>query len=230
MKTPRVSVVIPLYKGGKYAEDAISSVLAQTFTDFEIIIVDNNASDESRRHAYPFAERFPEKIRVVPESIQGVCTARNRGILEAKGELIALLDDDDLMYPDRLALQVEMYDQNPEASIVSCWYDIILPGGKIQPSGDSYSELFFAKILQGKTERYQKSPFVHHLPSTMLFSKMIALKVGMFDIRFNPCGVEDMEFSFRMYQWGPILFYPKPGIMYRFTGGEFEVQKWNESS
>ncbi len=228
MKTPKLSVVIPLYKGGKYAEDAISSVLAQTFTDFEIIIVDNNASEESKRHAYPFAEKFPEKIRVVLENIQGVCSARNRGILEANGELIALLDDDDLMYPDRLERQVQLYDKHPESSIISCSYDVMLPDGTIHSSGDSYKELFFAKILQGTTEWNQKSPCVHNLPSTMLFSKMTALKAGIFDIRFNPCGIEDMDFSFRMYQQGPILLSPKSGVIYRYTGGEFEVKKWNE--
>ena len=228
MKVPRLSVVIPLYKGGKYAEDAISSVLAQTFTDYEIIIVDNNASEESQRYAYPFAEKFPEKIRVVRENVQGVCSARNKGILDAKGELIALLDDDDLMYPDRLERQVELYDKHPESSIISCWYDIILPDGTIHSSRDSYSELFFAKILQDKPERNKENPCIHNLPSTMLFSKMTALKAGIFDTRFNPCGMEDMDFSFRMYQQGSILLSTKPGVIYRYTEGEFEMKKWNE--
>lgn len=228
LKGPRVSVVIPLYKGGRFAGEAIASVLAQTYTDYEIIVVDNNASEESRRHAYPFAEKFPEKVRVFQEIVQGVCSARNRGILEAKGELVALLDDDDLMYPDRLLRQVEMYDLNPEASIISCWNDTIAPDGNILFREDIPNEIFWVKILLGDMEEYRKSPFVFHLPSTMLFSKMVALKAGMFDIRFNPCGVEDMDFEFRMYQFGKILIVPSSGIRYRYTGEGFEVQKWNK--
>jgi glycosyltransferase involved in cell wall biosynthesis len=228
LNNPRVSVVIPLYKGGKYAEEAILSILAQSFTDYEIVVVDNNASEESKRHAYPFAEKYPEKIRVVQENVQGVCSARNRGILEAKGELIALLDDDDLMYPDRLERQVEMYDLNPHSSIITCWDDLISPDGKILSRGHSPNELFWAKILLENTEQYRKFPFVFHLPSTMIFSKNIAIKVGLFDIRFNPCGLEDMEFEFRMYQCGKFSVLNQSGIMYRYTGGEFEVKKWNE--
>jgi glycosyltransferase involved in cell wall biosynthesis len=229
LKSPRVSVVIPLYKGGKFAGEAIASVLAQTYTDYEIIVVDNNASEESRRHAYPFAEKFPEKVRVVQESVQGVCSARNRGILEAKGELVALLDDDDLMYPDRLLRQVELYDLHPDASIISCWNDTIAPDGNLLFREDIPNEIFWVKILLGDTEQYRKSPFVFHLPSTMLFSKNIAIKIGMFDIRFNPYGLEDMDFEFRMYQFGKILIVPSSGIRYRYTGEGFEVQKWNKS-
>ena len=88
--------------------EAVESVLAQTETDWELILVDNNASEETKEVISKYARLFPEKIRSVLEIDQGVCSARNRGIKESKGRYIALLDDDDIMYPERLALQKEV--------------------------------------------------------------------------------------------------------------------------
>ena len=227
MNNPRVSIIIPLYKGGRYVEDAISSSLAQTYKDFEIIIVDNNASEESKRYVIPFFREFPEKVRLIYEANQGVCSARNKGILEAKGELIALLDDDDIMYPDRLQRQVEMFDRYPDSAVISCWDDLVSHDGKLLSQNNIPTEVFWGKVLLGETQYYKDSPYIFHLPSTMLFPREKAIACGLFDIRFNPCGLEDMDFSFRMYRFGPIKVLDKSCIAYRFTEGEFEKQKWD---
>jgi glycosyltransferase involved in cell wall biosynthesis len=162
--------------------------------------------------------------------VQGVCSARNRGILEARGDLIALLDDDDIMYADRLERQIRLYDEHPEASVISCWDDQISADGSILSRNNIPGEIFWAKALLGKSKKYRQFPFIFCLPSTMLFPKSLAIKVGLYDIRFNPWGVEDMEFGFRMYNEGPVLVVPRSGIMYRRTEGEsFEVEKWNEA-
>ena len=225
---PRVSIVIPLYKGGRYAKEAISSALAQIYQNFEIIIVDNNASDESRNYALPFTREFPEKIRIIHEPKQGVCSARNKGILEAKGELVALLDDDDIMYSDRLQRQVELFDRYPDSSIISCWDDrISYEGTNLSPSNIP-TPIFWVKILLGETQYYKNSPFIFHLPSTMLFSREKAIACGLYDVRFSPSYMtEDVDFEFRMYKLGYIRVVNKACIAYRFTEGLFEEQKWN---
>ena len=82
MNIPELSVVIPVYSRGLELAHSIESVLAQTYQNFEIVLVDNNAKDVARSTAKNFVERFPEKIRLVKESEQGVCSARNTGILK----------------------------------------------------------------------------------------------------------------------------------------------------
>ncbi len=221
-------MIIPLFKGGKHVKSAISSVLNQTYKDFNIIIVDNNASAESKNYAIHFERQFPQKIKLIHEKEQGVSFARNKGILESKGELIALLDDDDIMYPHRLQLQVEMFDRYPDSSIISCWDDLISYEGKIINSSHIPSEIFWVKILLGETEYYKKSPFVFHLPSTMLFPREKAISCGLFDVRFSPSYMtEDVDFEFRMYKLGHFRIVPMSCMAYRFTEGEFERQKWN---
>ncbi len=228
MGFPRVSVIIPLYKGGKYVKESILSVLNQTYKNFEIVIVDNNASDESIMNAMPFVKEEPEKIRLIREPIQGVCSARNRGIIASKGELIALLDDDDVMYSDRLELQVQLFDKYPDSSMITCWRDFISHDGIMLSQNNFPEDLFWPKILIGETDYYRTSPFLFNVPSTMLFPKEKAFASGLYDVRFNPaCGTEDVDFEFRMYKLGSIKVVDKSCIAYRVTDGIFEEQKWN---
>jgi glycosyltransferase involved in cell wall biosynthesis len=101
-----VSIVIPVYKNNTIISETIESCLNQTIKEYEILLVNNNASAETLAAVNFFATQFPGKIRVISESCQGACSARNRGIIESKGEYVALLDDDDMMYPRHWALQV----------------------------------------------------------------------------------------------------------------------------
>ncbi len=118
MSDPLVSVVIPAYRSGRLLWDAISSVTDKTLKDFEVILVDNNADKETKEVITRAVEAFPDKIRLIHEPTQGNSSARNRGILESRGQYIALLDDDDKMYPDRLDRQVALARLHPEASII----------------------------------------------------------------------------------------------------------------
>ncbi len=125
MPTPVVSVVIPAYRSGRLLREAVDSVMDQTLKSFEIILVDNNADEETRAEIQTALETYPLKIRVIHEPTQGNCSARNRGILEARGEYMALLDDDDQMYPDRLESQVALARDHPEATIIYGLIDVI---------------------------------------------------------------------------------------------------------
>ena len=118
MKNPLVSVVIPAFRSGTLILESIESVMAQTFQDFEVVIVDNNASEETRAAIQRALETYPLKIRAIHEPTQGNSSARNRGIQEAKGRYVALLDDDDKMASNRLEKQIEAIEKNPEASII----------------------------------------------------------------------------------------------------------------
>ncbi len=113
-RTPRVSIVIPTYNCDRYIGQAIESVLRQTYSSYEIIVIDDGSQDKTQEILQPFAQQ----IQSVYQSNQGVSVARNHGIKLAQGELITFLDADDLFFPDKLAAQVAVFDRQPELGIV----------------------------------------------------------------------------------------------------------------
>ncbi len=113
---PKVSVVIPCYNLGVYLDEAVSSVLAQTFTDFEILVVNDGSTDPETCRILNGYSRA--KTRVIHTENGGVSAARNKGIEEASGEYILPLDADDLIMPDYLRLAIETLEKFPKVGIV----------------------------------------------------------------------------------------------------------------
>jgi glycosyltransferase involved in cell wall biosynthesis len=114
VNNPRVSVIMPVYNVEAYVADAVESVLAQTFTDFELIIVDDGGADRSINICRGFRD---QRIRILPQANRGLAGARNTGILHSCGEYIALLDSDDRWLPDKLLLHVIHLDADPSVSV-----------------------------------------------------------------------------------------------------------------
>lgn len=115
---PLVSVVMPVYNADKYVAEAIESILAQTFADFELIIVDDGSHDRSPEIIREYARR-DDRVRFLrQERNQGVSCARNRGIDAAGGEFLALMDSDDVSLPTRLEQQLRFLQQNPDIGVV----------------------------------------------------------------------------------------------------------------
>ncbi|MBW2640438.1 MAG: glycosyltransferase family 2 protein [Deltaproteobacteria bacterium] len=112
-KKPRVSVIIPTYNRGWIIKEAIDSVLAQDFKDFELIVVDDGSIDNTLE----ILNSIQCDIKVLRQSNHGVSAARNRGIAAASGPFIAFLDSDDLWLPQKLAHQVDFFNSNPDAYI-----------------------------------------------------------------------------------------------------------------
>jgi glycosyltransferase involved in cell wall biosynthesis len=116
-----ISVVIPLYNKAPYIERAINSVFAQTFQDFEIIVVDDGSTDGG---ADLVKKHEDSRICVIQQENAGVSAARNRGITEAKGELIAFLDADDEWKPEFLEILLNLRRKYPEAGLYATGYEI----------------------------------------------------------------------------------------------------------
>jgi glycosyltransferase involved in cell wall biosynthesis len=115
MNKDLVSVVIPTYNYGQFVTDAVESVLAQTYTPIEIIVVDDGSVDDTRSRLEPYGDR----IRYIYQPNQGLPAARNTGILAARGELIAFLDSDDQWHPRKLELQMMYLARHPETGLVA---------------------------------------------------------------------------------------------------------------
>lgn len=124
---PKLSVIIPVYNCEKYLDECVSSVLAQTFTDFELILVDDGSTDQSPRLCDDYALRFPDKIRVIHKQNGGAASARNAGLDAAKGEYIGFIDSDDTILPGMFACIMENIAKH-HVDIVETKF--ILPGSK----------------------------------------------------------------------------------------------------
>ena len=120
-----VSVVIPTYNYARFVGRAIDSVLAQTYSRVECIVVDDGSTDETPQ----VLARYGERIRVVRQENKGLSGARNTGVVNARGEYIAILDSDDYWRPDKLALQVAYHEANPGLGVVGCAGEEVDRGG-----------------------------------------------------------------------------------------------------
>jgi glycosyltransferase involved in cell wall biosynthesis len=118
---PKVTILMPVYNGEKYIREAIESILSQTFTDFEFLIIDDGSTDQS---AVVISSYNDPRIRLVNnERNLGLVHTLNRGLELARGELIARMDSDDISLPDRIRKQVELMNGQPEVGVCGCWIE-----------------------------------------------------------------------------------------------------------
>lgn len=118
---PRVSVIIPSYNCARYLGRAIDSASEQTYKDYEIVLVDDGSTDDTK----DVAMRYGKKVTYLYQQNQGLSAARNQGISKASGELLAYLDADDMWYPEKLERQVAFLDAHQECGIVHSEMSII---------------------------------------------------------------------------------------------------------
>ncbi len=116
---PEVSVVLPFFNAEQTLARAVSSILDQSFPDFELILVDNNSTDSSSEIAGLFAVK-DDRIKMIREENQGVVFAMNKGMELARGQFIARMDADDVSHPKRLKKQFQFLIDNPEIGLVGC--------------------------------------------------------------------------------------------------------------
>lgn len=125
---PKISVIIPCYNQGQYLEEAVQSVLNQTFKDFEIIVVDDNSTDNTLEILNKYND---PRIKIIKGPQKGISAALNLGIDIAQGEYIARMDADDISLPDRFRIQTEFMDENPEIGICGSSANMLDSNGKI---------------------------------------------------------------------------------------------------
>jgi glycosyltransferase involved in cell wall biosynthesis len=118
---PRVSVIIPFFNSERFLSEAIKSVFAQTYNDWELLLVDDGSFDGSSQIARGYVEKSPTRIIYLEHAShqnRGACASRNLGVRNASGEYIALLDSDDVWLPNKLERQVAILDRYAEAAMV----------------------------------------------------------------------------------------------------------------
>ena len=218
-KNPSISVVIPCFRAGELLAQAIESVLAQTETDWELILVDNNASEETRRVISRYLYKYPQKVKSVCERNSGVCFARNRGILESKGQFIAFLDDDDLMYDQRLSLQKEALEKDSPSILCFGMIDKVNHQNTKVLQKNWLNPYFYEKF---EIPIDEKNNFIDAFPSTWMIKKNLIIKNNIFfDEHLNPVYLEDSDFLYRAFQVGKFVGVQESIIKYRLPSTDF---------
>lgn len=202
---PTVSVVIPTYNRAAFLAQAIRSVLAQTYTDFEVIVVDDGSADDTAAVVRSFDDA---RVRYLYQTNSERSVARNRGLEAAKGIYLAFLDDDDRYLPHKLACQAAFLETNPDADLVASgaqWVDeqgAVLDTWRpwqVQPELTLLSCLYSCRLLT----------------STVLFRRQVLERL---DHWFDPgvIPVEDTDFFIRiLYAGCRMAWLPEVVSVYR---------------
>ena len=205
-ETIRVSVIIPTYNRAWCLAEAIDAVLAQTYSDFELIVVDDGSTDDT----VAILATYADKIRLFRQANQGVSAARNLGIRKARGELLAFLDSDDLWQPEKLARQVSFFDRHPEAMICQTEEIWIRRGVRVNP-----------KNRHRKPSGWIFEPSLALClvsPSAVMMRKELMEEMGGFDESLPAC--EDYDLWLRVSLRYPIHLIDDPLVVKRGGHGD----------
>lgn len=145
---PLVSIIIPTYNRKQYVTSAIDSCLAQTYTNREIIVVDDGSTDDTEVF---LRNGYGGQIRYVKQDNQGPSVARNTGIAQAKGELIHFCDADDQLLPEKLEKCVAILEANPKIAVVHTYYQFVADDGQTAietPLFPEFSKNLFCDLLR----------------------------------------------------------------------------------
>jgi len=205
---PSVSVVIPSYNCGHYLAAALDSVFAQTYQDFEIIVVDDGSTDDTSA----VAARFSPRIRYIRQENRGLPAARNRGIRAAESPYIAFLDADDAWFPEKLAEQIPAFSADPEIGLVYSDLRVVYDDGQVVPS------FLRTRPLAGSGyvfDRIIRCGFI--IPSSVVVRRSCIDQVGLFDESMR--SHEDVELWSRIcHRWKVKLVF-QPLVMRRQRAG-----------
>lgn len=159
---PQVTVLMPVYNAEKFLDEAISSILSQTFKNFEFLIINDGSSDNSLDIINNYSKK-DNRIRVITRQNKGFVSTLNEGLSQAKSNLIARMDADDIVLPDRLAFQYTYLQEHPNCSVVGCQVQIIDENSNKKnidprPTQDVNLRLFLAYgcALSGPTVMFRK--------------------------------------------------------------------------
>ena len=197
-----VSVIIPVYNGEKFLRDAIESILAQTYPDFELLVIDDASIDGSLELIRSYDD---PRMRILENPVNlGLSGVRNRGIKEARGEYIAFLDCDDISLPTRLEKQVRLFETNPEVGLCGTWTRTFGDTVSSEWRYPAHSDILRCRMIFD-------NPFA--TSSVMLRSEVLARIRTHFDTRFPPA--EDYELWERISKKYRVANIPEVLNLYR---------------
>ena len=197
---PKVSVVIPTYNRAHLICETIDSILAQTYKDYEIIVVDDGSTDNTQE----VLKRYGDKVRYFYQQNQGQASAWNFAVRQSSGEYIALLDSDDLWLPQKLEWQTEVLDKNPEIGFVC---------------SEIYAFRENGTIAHWKKEKSKKENFESMFEGNFIINPTVLMRkrcfedVGGFDVKLRT--TQDYDLWLRLTRKYKFLYMNIPLVKYR---------------
>lgn len=211
--SPFVSVVLSVFNGEKYLEIAVRSILEQTFTNFELIAIDDGSTDASGRILETLS-RSDSRLRVFSQGNQGLIAALNRGVSLSQGQFIARMDADDIAVPERLERQVEFLNRNPGIALVGSAMTLIdSHGKKIRELPYPTGPIRVACLMRDSCS-------VAH--PTVMVRKTVLLELGGYRPAFQHA--EDYDLWLRLIERHCIDNLPESLLLYRHHGGNVSVR------
>jgi glycosyltransferase involved in cell wall biosynthesis len=214
-RVPRISVLMPVYNCDRYLAEAVDSILNQTVSDFEFIIIDDGSTDRTGLILKGYAEK-DSRIRVVSQRNGGIVSALNKGLALCRADYVARMDGDDISYPERFALQVDYLDNNADCVIVG--------GGLmgIDEFGKQLAPYFFAR---NKITSFRKFPIqvaltVHPLA---MIRKPALVELGGYRATFPHA--EDYDLFLRIAKYGRL--HNLENILFSYRNHQQSVSRQN---
>lgn len=220
---PRVSVITIFLNAERFISEAIESVISQTFTEWELLLVDDGSTDASREIARDAANKWPGKIRYIEhpghENL-GMSASRNAGIRQARGDYIAFLDSDDIYFPERLARHVAVLDAMPNVAMVQSdfiqWYSW---AGESEQADDDFVRPAVSvgdRILDPPLAllSVMAVPLLGTVPASLTVRRSVVQSVGGFEASFRDM-YEDQVFTTKIYLEHCVYFLQELLVKYR---------------
>ncbi|HEY9676170.1 MAG TPA: glycosyltransferase [Waterburya sp.] len=208
---PTISVIVPAYNAERTVLETITSVLNQTFSDFELIVINDGSTDRTIELLNTVND---PRLKVFSYPNGGLSAARNRGISQASGEFIAFLDADDLWSADKLELQLAALQQNPEAGVAYSWNYCM----------DEQGESFYADPPIFATDQVYAQLLMDNFivnGSNCLIRRQAVESVGEFDKEV--AGSADWDYWLRLALHWPFVVVPKHQVFYRISSGSMSA-------
>ena len=200
-----ISVIIPTYNRANYLREAIASMLSQTYQNFEIIVVDDGSTDKTRE----VVESFGERVRYFYQKNSGVGAARNKGIIESRGEYIAFLDADDIWFPEKLLFQMDIFEKFKADMVYAC--SVNAEEKRIR--GEFKLDVTRCDVW---TRNFKELFWWNDIPtSSVVIKKESLTKFGVFDEDRSIMSAEDYDLWLRIVSKIKIVGVREPLFYYR---------------
>jgi glycosyltransferase involved in cell wall biosynthesis len=205
MMVPQVSVVISVYNDAEFVAESLNSLLQQSFTDFEVVAVNDGSTDESAEILQEYARR-DSRIHLIEQDNQGLTKALINGCAAAEGRFIARQDGDDWSHPERLQKQIDAINANPDLVFVGCWAEGITREGRTLERVERPSD---PDVATRQLRFARQGPPAH---GSVMFRRDVYEQVGGYRPQFYFS--QDSDLWLRMAECGSISYLPE--VLYRY--------------
>ena len=221
LSTPLLTVLMPVYNADKFLDESINSILSQTYSDFEMLILDDASTDNSLKIIKAYAKEDKRITVLVNQKNRGEAKCRNRLLKNSKTEFIAWMDADDISLEDRLQTQMDFLNQNPDTDAVGVQYSAFGSSGNLPANFTSHCSLSDIEIKTNFIFGYD-----FFFPSSLMRIKKINLHHLFFDINYKLSTGVDQQYIIDCFPF--MKFANIDRVLYQYRQHAHQIMKVNQ--